>query len=435
MEKTTERADAISGDESRSRTQEVRDLQVLLDIARAMSASIDLDQLLELILDSARQVLGADRASLFLYEPATDELYSKIAHGTGEIRIPATAGIAGAAAQERKVINIPDAYADPRFNRDIDRQTGYVTRCLLTVPLLGMDEKLTGVVQVINKVGGVFTAYDVRLAEALAAQVGVALQRARLMGHYVKKKQLENSLAIARGIQQALLPKTAPAVPGYDIAGWNEPADETGGDCYDYIPLDDGRLAVHVADASGHGIGAALVVSEMRALLRAFSGQAAQPTEVLVRANRCLCADLPDGRFVTVFFGILDPVRHRLEYASAGHGPLFWYSAATQEVTCTGGTGLPLGMFDPLDIEPAPTVDFAPGDLGVLLTDGIVEAQDAKGLAFDKERVIEIIRANAGGSPADLVSVLREKVRDYMAGGPQLDDLTLVVVKRRPAQQ
>jgi phosphoserine phosphatase len=433
MSGTTDITTTGPGAEDRRRTQEVRDLQVILDIARAMAASMDVDKLLEMILNSVRQLLNADRASLFLYDPATDELHSKIAHGAGEIRFPATAGIAGAAARDRKVINIPDAYADPRFNRDIDRQTGYVTRCLLTVPLEGTDGHLTGVVQAINKVGGVFTAYDERLAEALAAQVGVTLQRARLMRHYVEKKQLESSLAIARGIQQALLPKSAPAVPGYDIAGWNQPADETGGDCFDYIPLDDNRLALQIADASGHGIGAALVVSEMRALLRAFSGQSVESVEVLSRANRCLCDDLPPGRFVTVFFGILDPVRHRLEYASAGHGPLFWYKAGTGEVTCTGGTGVPLGMLDPIAIDPAPSIEFAPGDIGVLLTDGIVEAENPQGDAFGKERVTQIICEYAASGPADIIRVIRETVHDFIAGGPQLDDLTLVVVKRRPA--
>jgi phosphoserine phosphatase len=431
VEITPESASTVT--EERSRAQEVRDLQVILDIARAMAASMDVDRLLELILDSARRLLNADRGSLFLYDPATEELHSKIAHGTGEIRFAVTAGIAGAAARDRKVINIADAYADPRFNRDIDRKTGYVTRCLLTIPLEGTDGQLTGVMQVINKLGGgVFTAYDEHLAEALAAQAGVALQRARLLVHYVEKKQLESSLAIARGIQQALLPKSAPALADYDLAGWNQPADQTGGDCYDYIPLDDGRWAIYVSDASGHGIGAALIVTEMRALLRAFAGREATASEILTRANRCLCADLPEGRFVTVVFGILDPVRHRFDYASAGHGPLFWYNAATRTVRFTGGTGLPLGFVDPLDIEAAPTVNFAPDDLGVLLTDGIVEAENPQGEEFGKQRVTRLICANAGRSPTEIIQALRTAVQEFMAGGPQTDDLTLVVIKRRP---
>jgi phosphoserine phosphatase len=414
-----------------SHHHEVRDLQVILGVARALAAAMDQDELLELILNSARQILNAERATLFLYDPATDELHSKIAHGTGEIRFPSNAGIAGAVAQSRQIINIPDAYADPRFNRSVDRMTGYHTRCLLTLPLIGTDAQLVGVVQVLNKVDGLFTSYDERLAEALAAQIGVALQRARLMLHFVEKKQLESSLALARDIQQGLLPKAAPKLPGYDIAGWSQPTEQTGGDCYDFIRLPGGRLAINVADATGHGIGAALVISEMRALVRALSGIKKHPAEVLAEANRWLCEDALESRFVTSFFGILDPDAHRLEYASAGHGPLFWYTAATRQVAWTGSTGLPLGMVEPLDIEAAPTIDFAPGDIGVLLTDGFVEAEDPKGAAFGKERIMQVIRDHAAGSPAELIQALDAAARTYLAGGPQLDDLTAVVVKRR----
>src|SRR5262249_34390235 len=220
------------------------------------------------------------------------------------------------------------------------------------------------------------------LAEALAAQVGVAVQRATLLEHYVQKKQLEGALAIARDIQQSLLPRAAPQVPGYDLAGWSRPADQTGGDYYDFIPLGNGRLAVVVADASGHGIGAALMISETRALLRAFSGGTDDVTAVLDRANHWLCDDQLEGRFVTAFFGVLDPAGHRLDYASAGHGPLFWYNASRREVTVTPATGLMLAVLNPLPIRPVPPVAFAPGDLAVFLTDGLLEATDPAGEPF-----------------------------------------------------
>src|SRR5262249_39123532 len=178
--------------------RQVRDLQILLDVARALAAVPELDPLLSLILESACCVLRADRATLFLYDPATNELYCRMSRDLGELRLPADRGIVGAAAQTRQTINIPDAYADPRFNRDVDRQTGYHTRCILTVPLSGWEGQLVGVMQVLNKEEGVFTEYDVRLAEALAAQIGVGLQRAQLLGHYVEKKQMESALQIAR---------------------------------------------------------------------------------------------------------------------------------------------------------------------------------------------------------------------------------------------
>jgi phosphoserine phosphatase RsbU/P len=411
---------------------QVRDLHLILTVARAMAVALDLDALLGLILDAARQVLRAERSTLFLYDAAAGELYSKIAHGTGEIRFPATAGLAGAAAQGRRLINIPDAYADPRFNPDVDRRTGYRTRCLLTVPLTDLDGHLVGVLQALNKHDGVFTAHDEHLAEALAAQIGVALQRARLMAHYVEKKQMENALAVARDIQQRLWPREAPRLPGYDVAGWCRPAEQTGGDCFDFVVLPGPRLALSVADASGHGIGAALMIAQTRAWLRALGAAAEPPAEVLTRANRWLCADALEGRFVTAFYGLLDPRANRLDYASAGHGPLAWYDAGRDAVTFTGATGLPLGTTEEADVEAAAAKEFGPGDLGVFLTDGFLEAEDPAGAAFGKARLGQVLRGHAGRPAAAIIQALAAAVEEFMAGGPQLDDWTAVVVKRRP---
>ncbi len=415
-----------SGEASR----QVRDLQLILGVVRAMAGTPDLDSLLNLILDAVRQLLNAERSTLFLYDSASDELYSKIAHGTGEIRFPAHAGIAGAVAQGRQLINIPDAYADPRFNPEVDRKTGYRTRCLLTVPLFGLEGQLVGVLQVLNKRDGVFDAYDERLAEALAAQIGVALQRARLMEHFVQKKQMESALAVARDIQQRLWPKNPPKLPGYDIAGWCRPTEQTGGDCFDFIGLPGARLGLTVADAAGHGIGAALLIAETRAWLRALAAQTEQSAAILSGANRGLCADMLESRFVTAFYGTLDPATHRLEYASAGHGPLFWYQAERRQVTHTGATGLPLGMMEDMDVEPAEPVAFGPGDLGVFLTDGFIEAQDPAGSQFGKARLGEVLRTNADRPAAEIIRALTAAVEGFMAGGPQLDDWTAVVVKR-----
>jgi sigma-B regulation protein RsbU (phosphoserine phosphatase) len=410
--------------------QQVRDLQVLLGLTRTMAVTTDLDALLALILESARQLLAAERGTLFLYDAAADELVSKIAHGAPAIRIPARAGIAGACAQDRVLINIPDAYADARFNREVDRQTGYHTRCLLTVPLTGTEGQLVGVLQLLNKVGGAFGRYDEQLAETLAAQIGVTLQRATLLDHFVQKKQLEKSLDIARSIQQGLLPREAPRVPGYEIAGWSQPAEQTGGDCYDFIPLPGGRWGLQIADATGHGIGAALMISTARALLRALSGPEEAPTTVLEGANRWLCADALDGRFVTAFFGILDPTQHRLEYASAGQGPLFWYRADRGEVEATGSTGLPLGVMEDLPIGPAPPVTLGVGDMGVFLTDGFMEAQNAAGAQLGAGELCRLLQTSAGQPAAAVIQVLVAAVREFLAGQPPHDDLTAVVVRR-----
>jgi phosphoserine phosphatase len=174
-----------------------------------------------------------------------------------------------------------------------------------------------------------------------------------------------------------------------------------------------------------------LVIAETRALLRAISGHVDQVGEILTRANRLLCADLPEGRFVTAFFGILDPAAHRLDYASAGHGPLCWYRAERREVAFTPATGLPLGLIEDMPIDPDPLFLFAPGDVGIFLSDGILEAEDPTGAAFGKERLARLVLDTAGHAAADMVGALAEAVRDFLHGGRQLDDLTAVVVKRR----
>lgn len=410
--------------------RQLADLQVVLQVARSMAATLDLNTLLTQILDSLRQVLGAERATLFLYDAATNELYSEISRDLKAIRFPADRGIAGAAAQMRKTINIPDAYTDPRFNPDVDKQTGYRTRCLLTLPLIGLENELVGVVQALNKLDGVFTRYDERLAEALAAQVGVAIQRAQLMEHFVRKKEIEQSLRIAREIQENLLPKVAPRINGYDIAGWCQPADEAGGDCFDFRLLPSGRLAVTVADVTGHGVGPALVMAETRALLRVIAGYVNEVDKVLSSANALLCDDLSDGRFVTTFFGLLDPANHVLEYASAGHGPLFWYRAADRQVSTTDSTGIPLGFIEVMKIAAAPPFQFEPGDMGIFLTDGVPEARDTSGAFFGEDRLRQLIVTNAHRPARELIGELATVVDRFRGSRPQLDDWTAVVVKR-----
>src|SRR5205823_427180 len=281
-----------------------------------------------------------------------------------------------------------------------------------------------------NKEGGVFTAYDERLGQALAAQIAVAILRAQLMDHYVQKKQWEHGMDLAREIQQSLWPKAAPAVPGYDIAGWSRPADTTGGDCFDYVPLPGGRWAIVLADASGHGIGSALVIAETRALLRALSGSAESPEALLERVNSFLFADLTDGRFVTALYGVLDPDQHTFEYASAGQAPLFWYRARERRVEATGCTGLPLAVLHPTVFDPAPRVELAPGDFGVFLTDGFAEAHRPQGPLLGEERLMAALQKHAHRPARELITVLEEEVQEHLGALSAPDDLTAVVVKR-----
>lgn len=411
-------------------TRHVHHLRRLLDITRQMAATTDLDALLQTIIDAAREVLACERASIFLYDAQTKELYSRVATGVASIRFAADRGIAGAAATTRDVVNVADAYADRRFNPEIDRATGFRTRNLLTFPLENLAGELMGVLQALNKTGGPFTAEDEELARVLSAQAGVALHRHNLLEEFATKQRIERDLELARRIQQAQLPKANPVLAGYEIAGWNRSADETGGDCYDFMALPDGRLALLLADATGHGIGAALVIAQCRSLTRGMLSVTSDVATVAQRVNEILSHDLTDDRFVTAFIGVLDPRRHVLEYVAAGQGPLLHIGAAGG-AQARGAGGMPFGIVADATYPPE-RYKLAPGDVVALLTDGFYEAAAPDGELFGEERAVSFVRQRQDTPLPELITALHAELVRFAAGAPQADDLTAVIVRRRP---
>jgi phosphoserine phosphatase RsbU/P len=408
--------------------RENENLRRILEIARYMAVTNDLDVLLGTIVEAACEVLECDRATIFLHDPAAKELFSRVAKGVDAIRFPADKGIAGQAARDRACVNVPDAYADPRFNPGVDKQTGYRTRNLLTFPLENIQGDLIGVLQALNKNAGPFTAADEELARVLSAQAGVALERGRLIEEFSEKQRMQHDLDVARGIQQGLFPKKNPTVAGYEIAGWNRPADETGGDAYDFIPLPDGRLAIFLADATGHGIGACLVIAQARSLLRALLSVTQDLPAVAAGVNDLLADDLDPERFVTAFIGILDPKRNVLEYISGGQGPLILISAAG--VDSRNANAVPFAIMPGMVYPPPPRFEFAPGATLVLLTDGFYEAANAADEQYGEDRAIEFIRARAKLPLTKLIEELHADVVAFTAREKQSDDLTAVMARR-----
>lgn len=417
----------------------IADLERLLDVSRTLGATVDLDKLLEVIATAATSVLDCERATVFLVDREKGELHSRLATGldaspAAEIRFPIGRGIAGEVARTGAAVNIPDAYADDRFNPEFDRRSGFRTANLLTLPLTGHDGAIVGVLQVLNKRGGPFGGRDEEVAAFLGVQAGVAIQRQTLLEEYATKRRFERDLNIARDIQQGLLPKEQPRVPGFDIAGWNRPADLTGGDYYDFMPLADGGLTISIADVTGHGIGPALVVSEARALFRAVVRDASDLAASADRVQALLAQDLPEGRFITVFMGVLDPGRASVKFVSAGQGPILVYAHADGGMTELPTQGLPLGIMPELPYEPAVEHQLAVGDMLVLLTDGFFEWADPEGEQFGAERVHDVIHRHRGATATELIALLYRAVLDFARGTPQADDLTAVIVKRTAAE-
>ena len=407
-------------------------LERLLDVTRKLATPFDLTTMLTEVIDACRAILNADRGSVFLYDAKTDELYTTVATGIGEIRFPATRGIVGECAQTRRIVNVADCYADPRFNRDVDQKSGYRTRCLLTVPLIGYDNSLVGVLQVLNKHEGVFTEEDERIASALAAQCAVALQRVRMIADMVLKEKMERELSIARDVQMRVFPKEMPKVSGYDVAGWSRPADQTGGDVYDLITLDEHRLMLLLGDATGHGIGPALSVTQVRAMLRVGVRLGADLDAAFTHINNQLVQDLADNRFVTAFLGVLDTRDHTITYQSGGQGPLLHFHAGTGECEWRGATTVPMGMMGNLRLKKAQAFELAPGDIVGLVTDGILEYPDTADELFSEDRLGELIRVHQNEPMARLIEIVLHAVEAYGAGVTQPDDMTMLMVRRLP---
>lgn len=410
-----------------------QDLQKVLDVTRALAAPFDLLAMLGEVTAAARQVLQAERASVWLYEASSEELVLKVAADVQDVRIPLGTGLVGACARERRAINVPDCYADPRFDRSVDRRTGFRTRCALTLPLVDHTGGLVGAMQVLNRVDGVFDASDEALAAALAAQCAVALQRVRMMDALLEGERLKQELELARSVQMSTLPATMPQLPGYDAFGLSRPAAETGGDTFDLAEREGGLLIV-LADATGHGIAPALSVTQMHAMLRMALRLGTDLESACLHLNNLLAETMADDRFITAFIGLLDPASHTVRYLSPGQGPIVHFHAATGACTVHRPTGFPLAAMPLARPRPPLMLRLEPGDMLVLLSDGIYEYSNPRGEQFGEERVMEVVAAHRRSRMEPLAAALLAALQAFAAGAPQEDDITVVLVKRNEAQ-
>lgn len=404
-------------------------LEALLAVTRALAAPFELRALLTQVTAAARDLLHAERASVWLYDPAADALQVEIATDLPPLTLPLGVGLVGTCARERAVINVPDCYADPRFNPEVDRQLGYRTRCSLALPLVDHEDRLVGALQVINKSGGVFGAADEQLGLALAAQCAVALSRARLAEQALAARLMRQELELASVVQRSTLPRELPSLPGYDLHGVFMPAAQTGGDTYDLALTSQGLLIV-LADATGHGIAPALSVTQMHAMLRMALRLGASLETAFAQVNDQLADTLPDGRFVTAFIGLLDPQSHRLRFLSGGQGPILHLRAAEGRFDAYRATSFPMGAMRLKQPRAPIEIEFSVGDWLVLLSDGIYEAAAPDGELFGRTRVEEVLLAHRASPAAAAAAAVLAAVQAFRQGAAQEDDVTLVLVRR-----
>lgn len=300
------------------------------------------------------------------------------------------------------------------------------------VRLAFLFQAITTTAEVVNAMLGLATISVLPTSSMVVAiLLATALVRER-MAEGRLKEQLTHEMDLAARIQHGLLPADHPPVCGYELAGWSRPAQHAGGDTYDFFGLPDGRWMITIADATGHGLGAAMMISGTRAIFRTVARRTPDAAVILAETHQQLSHDLPDGNFVTGFVGILDPLNGTLSYASAGHGPIIFYDCHGNSWELQNATVLPLGL--------RPDIDFSnsvrhrrmrSGDLLILVSDGLYEALNDHREQFGTERLMASITPARHTSVAGIIEQARSAVDVFQGGGVQLDDMTMVILRRR----
>jgi phosphoserine phosphatase len=411
----------------------VAQLQSVLNVSRLFAVTANLDSLLRKIAEAVCTLANCERASIWLADPARNELFTTVILGAPPLRLSMDLGIVGAAFSANKLLNIPDAYSDPRFNRDSDKTTGFHTRSLMAVPMVDIDGKPVGVIQALNKrpSPAAFNQQDESLIQLLADQAGVAIQRQHLQEIAKSAAEMQREMNLARKVQQALLPKKLPTLPGFDLHGWAKPASATGGDAYDLWLLPDGRLGILLFDASGHGLAPALVVSQARTLVRALCDIATSPPsphDVLLRVHQRMSQDLAPDRFITAFLGYLSSAGE-LQWQSAGHGPILTRCSADDPLIELQPTLSPINLIE--DDTPAPPpITINRGGMLAILSDGISEAFNPAEELFGVERLCASLDQLRSAPVSSAAQALLDHIIAWQGHDQPADDQTIVLVRR-----
>jgi len=313
------------------------------------------------------------------------------------------------------------------------RSSAFGTRSVMAAALRYGNQDLGALALANGPMGVPFSQGDFVVFKSLAEQSAFALYNAIIYSMANEKKRLDHDLEIARDIQRILLPSEAPAIDGFQISGINVPARQVSGDYFDYIRVDDERLGVAIADVSGKGVPASLIMAICRSVLRAEAARNPSPADVLRKVNRQLYPDIKEDMFISMAYLILDHHRDSITLARAGHDAPLLYKHQSQTVTPVKSPGMVVGI-DSGNVFDRLTVDFAISlerdDCLVLYTDGVTETLNAEGDEFGLDRVIQTVRARANDGAQAIVKKIIQDVRDFTGSLPQNDDITLIAIRK-----
>jgi sigma-B regulation protein RsbU (phosphoserine phosphatase) len=403
-------------------------IETLIDAVRRVSSSLDLDQVLETIFDSLKELIDYSAAVICVVDPKTRSLYELKARGyppeaLGDDFMASGSGIIGWVMKHGREQIVNDVKHDSRYVK-----ARAETRSEIASPITRADGEVIGVINLEADWIDGYDQHHLELLKMFASLAASAVDHTLLYRQVVRQRRVESELELARSVVESLLPRAFPLIEGFDIYGTTMPVREVGGDYFDFIDSISDRLGVLVADVSGKGLAAALIMVTFRAYMRATIINELAMRVVMTRVNRLIHETTDGDRFITTFYGLIDPEHKRLLYINGGHNPPILLRAdGSQKLLDLGG--VPLGIFGDARYSES-VVDFLPGDLLVLYTDGVTDARNERDETFGLDGLIRVAKEQKDRRAYEICQAITNAVHDFSdeVGGPE-DDLTVSVIK------
>jgi phosphoserine phosphatase RsbU/P len=422
---------AISIDNSqllREARRRVQEMEKLFEVGAKLSGTLDLENALKLILDSTRELVGFDAGGIFLIDMEKNEFGDVYHQGYDsqkekDLHLKLDSGLIGWVARTGEAAIVTDVTTDERYVAARPE-----TRSEIVAPV-AVDDQLVGVFNLESDMEGAYDGHSEDVLRAFGAQAATVIERTRLHNKIVSAQALEKQLEIAHQIQTEFLPDEDPLIEGYDVSGINIPSGEVGGDYYGFIEIGNGQMGLAIADVSGKGVPAALIMASFRASLIAEIRNHFALSSICRKVNKLLHDSVEPGDYVTGVYGALNSLDHVITYSNAGHNPPIALRS-DDSVTLLDKGGPPFGIIRTAEFEER-SVSLASGDIVFFYTDGVTEAENKAGDHYGEERLLELLKQTRQESARRICEVVRDAVYRFTHGETLLDDITMLVVKRR----
>lgn len=406
-------------------------LEALVEASETLNRATGLDDILHSILDLITAQLDCERATAFLRDRRTGKLHARQMTGSTQIEIVLEkgVGIAGYVAETGESLLINDVRADARFDPSTDLRTGFTTKTMLCVPLRKMGGDVMGTLQAINSRRGEFNAHDLAYLESFAAVAAVAVEREQLAQEAFRMQMLSTELELARKIQQRLLPAPGAIELPQPFSAWgmSQACYDVGGDTYDVVMLPSGECGFWVADVSGKGIGAALLMTTLQTELRALVRAERDLARLAAELNRKVTEVAPLGTYATLFLGVLSAEYELLRFVNAGHLPPVWMHRRISEERVFEASGMPIGLL-PGSAYEGGVVRFVEGERLAVFSDGVTDAENTAGRTFDFEGLRASLEQIAARKAVEIGPTFFSDLDRFRIGAPAKDDTTFLVV-------